>query len=545
MPPENRFSRNRSKAPDEIARRNDSAHGLRHPRSALEIVNQQKTWIASAAPVAALPIARFSPYDSTPRDVGVLTTRTAAAAVKAGGSRRSVRSRVIAAARRGTLRSASDLAALGLSLDDVRSLSGACLFRDDLRVAINDVQPATRRITSGRPFRLEVSFAAPVKCTGLLRIAVEWTGSPFFVERILSAKEMAKGKAGVAFNRQQTLPVGPATFHVSLYTDRGSQTSFRVTCAVLPSYPLSLSVSPRANFVTGSISARAVRQGSSFVTAFRVSLINGNARAVAMRNDFSWEFWDGSVESGTLVEQGRALLAGPINVPGYGVWSAAISMTSPPSSGAFKKLTGKKDLTLRISMTRASGSVVSGELAVRTMFRFGLNITRVGAEDFSEADYAKLYQAVDVARSIYERRDVTFDVNRRHIPNALVGEFSLISSANEAQELFKTWSGPENNFIDVFLVHSTAGANFDGYSAGVPGPTAHSGRRSGVVVDKSGLNVPFLGMLIAHEVGHYLGLDHISEAGNLMHPLSNSTDTYLKYRSQYRLLIQHGWVSID
>lgn len=196
-------------------------------------------------------------------------------------------------------------------------------------------------------------------------------------------------------------------------------------------------------------------------------------------------------------------------------------------------------------MTRTSGSSVSGEITVRTMFRFGLNIMRVGAESFSSSDYTKLYQAVDVVRNIYERRDVAVDVDRRNITNAQAGGFTVITSESEARDLFEQWSGPNNDFIDVFVVHSISGTGFDGLAGDIPGPTSHAGRKSGVVADKSGLDVPYLGMLIAHEVGHYLGLNHVGDAGNLMLWNSGTTDTSLNYNPQYRTIIRHGWVRID
>jgi hypothetical protein len=103
-------------------------------------------------------------------------------------------------------------------------------------------------------------------------------------------------------------------------------------------------------------------------------------------------------------------------------------------------------------------------------------------------------------------------------------------------------------------VPSISGTGFDGLAGGIPGPTSHSGRSSGVVVDKSGftdaagtrrLNSAYLGMLIGHEVGHYLGLVHVSEPGNLMLRNSGATDTSLNYDPQYRTLIRHGWVRIS
>lgn len=505
-----------------------------------------KTSISSVRKMPVRPITRYSPYDSVPRDLRVLDARTAAAIVKTAGVARSAGGRLAAAARRGPLRGASELAALGLSTRDVRRLFGACLFQGDARIGICDVQPSKGRIMSGQPFQLEVSFTAAVKCTGMLRIVVEWAGQPFTVERMVSAKEMARGRVRIVFSARQGLPVGPATFHTSLYTDRGSQASFRVTCAVLPSNPFSLSVSPRDNFVTGSFSARAVRQGSSFATVITVTLSNGNPRAVSMRSGFNWEFWDGGVGSGTRIEQGTGSFGGGgFNVPAHATWSGWIAFSSPSGSGIFNKLNGKEDLVVRITMTRSDGSTVFGDLTVRTMFRFGLNITRVGAEGFSSTDYTRLYQAVDATRNIFERRDVTFDVDRRHMTNAQAGGFLVITSESEARDLFEQWSGPDNNFIDVFVVHSISGTGFDGLAGDIPGPTSHSGRKSGVIVDKSGLNIPYLGMLVGHEVGHYLGLSHVGTAGNLMLSSSGASDTDLNYDPQYRTMIQHGWVNIS
>jgi len=513
-----------------------------------------ETVVSEVKTVRVLPITRYSPYDSLAVDVRPFAKHTARSLAKAAGVQLRAASKVAAAARREAIRSAAQIAELGVQLENVRRLAGVGLFEGDARIAITNVSPTRGRVMSGRPFQLRVRIATAAPANGHVRVVTEWAGSPFAVERFITARDFARGYVDVPFDRTQTLPVGPATFDVRVISDAGAQATFRVTCAVLPSNPFSLSISPRDNFVTGSFSARAVRSGGSIVTVVTVTLSNGNATAVPMSTGFTWEFWDGPVGSGTRVENGAGSFPGTISVPAFGTWSGWVAFTSPPGSGVFDKLDNKEDLALKIGMTRVTGGGVSGEITVRTMFRFGLNITRVGAESFTTQEYSDLYAAVDVTRTIYERRDVTLSVDRRHITNAQAGGFTVITSESEARDLFEQWSGPNNDFIDVFVVPSISGTSFDGLAGDIPGPTSHSGRKSGVVVDKSGfvdgtgnarLNIPYLGMLIGHEVGHYLGLSHVSTAGNLMLSSSGATDTALNYDPQYRTIIRHGWVRID
>jgi hypothetical protein len=501
------------------------------------------------------PVTRYGPFDSPPLDVRLLRDHTPRSLERAAGVRPEIARRVSALARRRPVRSAVELLAADLAARDVERLLRGALLEDDPRVVITDVQPEHGPIMSDRPFALRVTYVAARPISGIVRVVTEWAGEPFVVEEPLAAQEGAAGEVVVPFDKEQTLPVGPAVFTVSLITQDGATATFRVTCAVLPSNPLSLSVSPRDNFVTGSWSARAVRVGDAFATDVGVTLSNGDSAAVTMDPGFDWEFWDGPVGSGTLIEHGGGGFGGTISVPPFGTWGGWIVFTSPRGSGVFGRLDSKEDLALRITMRRSSGgAAVSGEITVRTMFRFGLNITRVGAESFTSQEYTDLYDAVAVTRSIYERRDVTLSVDRRNITNAQAGGFTVITSEDEARDLFEQWSGPDNDFIDVFVIPSIAGTGFDGLAGGIPGPTSHSGRASGVVAAKSGfvdgagtrrLNVPYLGMLIGHEVGHYLGLSHVPDAGNLMLSNSSATDTALNYDPQYRTIIRHGWVRID
>jgi hypothetical protein len=510
------------------------------------------TWVAAVGRRRARPASRYGPYDSRPRNIAPLTPGTDLEAIAGlvGPRQFAIVQQLIAD---GTT-SLGEIAKAGLTRRQQRRLLASVVIAES-PVAIRDIQPRTGRIMSDQPFELDVDVAFAHASGGILRAVIGWEGNPFVVERAFGADEASGGRLTLAFDAKRTLPVGRATFWVSVLMEGGWQASFVLTCAVLPSNPFSLGVAPRDNFVTGSFSARAVRTAGGFSTAVTVTLSNGDSSPVRVRPGFGWEFWDGGVGAGTRIESGAgSFAASDIMVPAFGTWSGWIVFGSPPGSGIFGVLDRKEDLALQITMTKADGAAVRGQITVRTMFRFGLNITRVGAESFTAQEYADLYAAVDVTRQIYERRDVTLSVDRRNITNAQAGGFTIITSEDEARDLFAAWSGPDNDFIDVFIVPQISGTGFDGLAGDIPGPTSHSGRSSGVVAARSGftdgagvrhINIPYLGMLIGHEVGHYLGLSHVGDAGNLLLGDSSASDTALNYDPQYRTIVRHGWVRID
>jgi hypothetical protein len=499
-------------------------------------------------------VARYGEFDSAPRAVIPLAAYTPKRLADTASIDRATARALIAAARRSHQASIESLRQL-VDPAGRRRVHQSALLPDDTRMVITDVAPTAGWIMSDQPFTLRVSFAAARSSQGLVRVDVAWAGEPFAVEAQVGDAECDQGYIDVNFGARQTLPIGPASFTVTLTSDSGARDSFMITCAVLPSNPFSLQLSPRDHFVTGTFSLRAIRDQGNYVTVTSVTLSNGDSTPVQVKSGYHWEAWDGGIGSGTLVEQGDGAFAGgTITVGAHDTWGGWISLTSPPGSGIFKKFDAKEDLAVKVTMTRVPNNPISGNITARTMFRYGLNIIRVGAESFTNTEYQDLYQAVDITRTIYERRDVTLSINRMNITNAQAGGFTVITSETEARDLFAAWNGADNQFIDVFVVHSITGTDFDGLAGAIPGPLSHAGRSSAVVVDKKGfvdgagnhhLNVSYLGMLIGHEVGHYLGLVHVNDVGNLMLSDSSPSDTALNYDPQYRTLIRFGWMNID
>jgi hypothetical protein len=104
--------------------------------------------------------------------------------------------------------------------------------------------------------------------------------------------------------------------------------------------------------------------------------------------------------------------------------------------------------------------------------------------------------------------------------------FQVVQSREEAQRLTAHGEPPDETHgghlsVDVFLVEtlrldnqSGQAVNVLGMSAGVPGaPGMHGNARNGLVFQTAdlGFDNEHVGLIMAHEIGHYLGLRHTTE----------------------------------
>lgn len=185
--------------------------------------------------------------------------------------------------------------------------------------------------------------------------------------------------------------------------------------------------------------------------------------------------------------------------------------------------------------TLAGGDTLpaSGEPTTRSLKRHletvsgmsvDLVIILVGHEDdFSGAvsrdDVAKIQYAIQVTRDLYAQADL--GVRRLNWQRIALGDaagYVNISDGGEAEDLTDDWNGPGTG-IDVFWVQSIGDAG--GWS-NTNGPCSKDSKdgRTGAVIEVSGSR-RFTGVLMAHEVGHYLGLEHANSSTNLMGVDSN------------------------
>lgn len=144
-----------------------------------------------------------------------------------------------------------------------------------------------------------------------------------------------------------------------------------------------------------------------------------------------------------------------------------------------------------------------------------LNIIRVGSELFTAADETTINNAINFLRNTYATVGLSLRrVEHWIIPLARANGRDVIDNDGEAETLTDEWTVPNNN-VDVFFVKLYVGTTAGLSPVGGPCDKNAKGM-DGAVVELIGGNT---NIALAHEVGHYLGLSHVTgDSTNLMFP---------------------------
>lgn len=134
-------------------------------------------------------------------------------------------------------------------------------------------------------------------------------------------------------------------------------------------------------------------------------------------------------------------------------------------------------------------------------------------------DVTKIQYAVQVARDLYAQaplgiRRLTWNL----ISPAAAGGYVNISNGSEAEDLTDDWNGVGSG-VDIFWVQDIGDAG--GWS-NTDGPCDKDSKdgRTGAVIELSG-GRQVTGIILGHELGHYLGLAHANSILNMMGVDSN------------------------
>jgi len=201
-------------------------------------------------------------------------------------------------------------------------------------------------------------------------------------------------------------------------------------------------------------------------------------------------------------------------VPGFWQWAVG-----PIPEGAGD--TAQSDYQLTAIIKRARGGTLpdSQSLNLEIYIAPGLGLNASNADS-----NGKLQTALSRLDTILGQAGISLARVRYH--DVAGGGFSVIDSTDgrdsELADLFRTGRGGRRA-LDVFLVRaiSTDGGGFRalGVAGGIPGPvdmhgTAHSGvvcAFDDMVVGSGSSGGRAVGQILAHEIGHYVGLFHSTE----------------------------------
>lgn len=179
---------------------------------------------------------------------------------------------------------------------------------------------------------------------------------------------------------------------------------------------------------------------------------------------------------------------------------------------------------VEVSCTQVTRTSAAGGSGV-----IDLNIVFVGVDGLdagSAEGNANLQTALDKVESIWAKAGLSIgEVNYENFSGD-VDRYTVIdasSSSTEAGELYETVSGTSGTELTIFLVQeitSDSGATILGQSAGPPGAATLDGTsKSGMIVGTVDLedDAPYVGLTIAHEGAHFLGLFHTTEKSGSEH----------------------------
>jgi hypothetical protein len=207
-------------------------------------------------------------------------------------------------------------------------------------------------------------------------------------------------------------------------------------------------------------------------------------------------------------------------------WLAACTLgdSAPVSDDASDAAGFSLRDALKVDKKAAGPVSVLDRAAALTIKHFHLNLIRVGTEIFSDQDLQTMKDGLGILQVIFLTAGVGVgSTDHYSIPLAQADGYAFPSSEAQADAITEEWSFPDDR-LDVFVV-----AYLPGTSLGFAPPLGSC---------RKGLNLPFVGCVIryesdygvgastdfvfakilAHEVGHYLGLPHVSDPNNLMYP---------------------------
>jgi hypothetical protein len=349
-----------------------------------------------------------------------------------------------------------------------------------------------------------------------------------------------------------------------VYYKDGTSASDALLTSVISRNPHQLIITPRTMLVSG----RAGRveydwDDDEFHCRANATITNGESSSVTY-NRCKVRVTDGG-ESGTLISE-FSFASGPFTVAPGGTAYRSIDTWYPKGSSVWDKFNKRWDLTIKFTYESTGSTKVSDSAAYRPMSTVPINAIKCDVFTANQTQAER--DAVEIAAEILEDRDVTLNAPSWRIISSEANrdKYGIIDIGwdddywdfGEVDEMYEDISGPEQDRLDVFIPLDLAykdevpadKRNVGGVSTvDGPYPKDDDPDDSGCMVLLDENDVDFFGVAIAHEICHYLGLNHVpdSQDDNLMHKNGGLTGHELTW-DQWNKIRQHGmmkWLAAD
>lgn len=418
---------------------------------------------------------------------------------------------------------------------------------------LNADRPA---IWSGAEFAIRVRFWVPSEQQAiLLRLETRlpfgsWSTATF----VISKEEHQRGEKVVGAY-MAAIP-GAIDIRATVYSDRGGAGKAEVQLNALPTNPISMTVVPQTVGTNGEGPAHYNAAEDRFYCYARFDVANGFPFSVTLGPTVTCHVTDGGDDVATF-----SFSIGTSTILANSVTSLYVYTRHGSSSDVYDIFENFGDVRMDFTLQTSAGDISNWHVwAAMAQIKLALNFvgnmsvnTRATFQDIVENEASAIYEQQSLYISESQRfllpsdhpdwnryRDIRMNDNK---------DQDCTSGSDEADDLRDDWSAPVA-WLDVWVVESFSGpacsASVGGFSP-VDGPTDKGGDESGVVIQLAGVNLSttfgrgLMGIIVAHEVGHFLGLAHVDDASNFMAASTGGTNTGITH-GQYLDMSEHGFV---
>ena len=381
---------------------------------------------------------------------------------------------------------------------------------------IANITTDPEHIRHHEPYRLSVTFDDSAAGVRLVRLQLDSISHSLDLAREVTPDETAQQRIDLDLPAMED---GPMNVEVTLYDTKGKKGYLARTMQIFHNPP-TVNVFPSERTARLSNGAALLKSDGNFHCDSAWSIVNGTSSSTSLNRVLNWRILD---QGGGVLHTGTWDYGANINLAPFQVssgWWFTFSM--PPGSAAFNRLNSKQQIRTEWTFREVgTNAAVVFSLTWRAIVAVNVNIIRVGEENFTAAERTRTFNALrQNASSLYQPQD--FDIGTIStfiVPLAQANNHETINSDSEAEDLTGDWT-VANQAIDMFVVRSYVGSTAGLSPVGGPCDKSAKGMNGNVIELQSSQSVT--GMVMAHEIGHYLGLPHTNALNNLMGPSGGS-----------------------